>query len=524
MYPNISSKLLLLTEALHTQYKQYMYALWMTLTTNDDSWKNKLQEEGLRYNQLLLSDSVVSLTQSPGTSDMNYSTLRQISAFKNEGLEVSCDTSYQGGYMELWNKVTSKIFTYKTFFKGRAIDENEVLTHLQTSTNSKDREQLWMGKMKLGDVIEGDLLELVSMRNKIAQEKGFSHFYELKLKSQELELDDLTNVIHKLREHLDEDFTLIKSQIDNELKDKFNLQNDPMPWHYNHPFFQETHVNFMSDKSLTKAKVIKALQGWFSDKGLDIQGIVNRSKISNHPHNSTANYCLNIDREEDIRISSCFQQNQKSVALLLHELGHALYEFNISPDVPFILRKTSQPFINEAVALYFERLAYKKSWFTTTIGQTTSLIPFIQSKQYFINTLLKLYEAISVTTFEYELYANPSQNLNKLWWDIVEDTQRLKRPDNWDHAYWANKTQLTTLPVHSSHSLFGEVLSSQFHVLLHRTFGDSTNDESLRYLKENIFSKGNSVYWKRLLFDAFKSDIMPEYLIHEIQNNIRDEL
>lgn len=494
-----------------------MYALWMT-TTNDQSWKSKLNEERKKYNQILLSDTIATLTQSSGTSDMDYSILRQISALKNEGLEVSYDVSCQEDYMELVNNITSKTFTYKTLFKGSELDENEALTLLQNSTDSIQREQLWMNKMKLGDAIEGDLLELVSIRNKLAQSKGFSHFYELKLKSQELEMDDLTNLIQKLKRNLDETYVFIKTQMDNELKDKFDLQKDPMPWHYNQPFFNGTQ-----DKRLTKDKVVESLNVWFSDKGFNIQDIIRQSKFSSNPNPSRENFCLNVDREEDIRLSIHFKQDQESVALLLHELGHALYEFNFSPSVPFILRKASQPFISEAVALFFERLAYKKSWFTSTIGPTTSFAPFIQSKQYFINTLFRLYEAISITAFEYELYANPSQNLNKLWWDIVEETQQLRRPADWNHAYWANNIQLTTLPAHSSHSLFGEVLASQFHVLLLRMFGDSANDESLQFLKENIFRKGNSVYWKRLLFDAFKSDIMPEYLINEINNNIKDE-
>jgi peptidyl-dipeptidase A len=523
MFNNTGSELPLINDSLHTQYREYMYALWMTLTTNDEYWLNKLEEEEKRYNQLLTSDAVIALTQRPATNDMDYSILRQIAGLKNEGLELAHAPPAQQKYVELWNKVHYQISTYKTQFNGRELNDNEVLKFLQTSTNSKDREKIWYEKMKLGKVIEDELLELVDMRNKIAKSKGYSNFYELKLKSQELKLGELNNVILKLREHLDEDFTFIKNQIDKELKVKFNLKEDPMPWHYNHPFLQETHINYMSDENLTKNKVIHDLKSWFSDKGLDIEDLINNSNITANSKKSSASFCLNIDRKKDVRVSCHFNQNQKSIALLLHELGHALYEVNISQELPFILKKSSQVFISEAIALFFEKLAYKQSWFTTAITQTSSQTPIIQTKQHSINNLLRLYETISITRFEYELYANPSQNLNKLWWDIVEDTQRLKRPDDWNHAFWANKPHLTTLPVYYHNYLLGEVLSSQFHVLLNRTFGSSTSEESLLYLKEKFFRKGNSVYWKRLLSDAFKSELSPEYLIYEIRNNIRDE-
>jgi len=41
--------------------------------------------------------------------------------------------------------------------------------------------------------------------------------------------------------------------------------------------------------------------------------------------------------------------------------------------------------------------------------------------------------------FEKGLYANPDQDLNKLWWDLVEKYQELKRPEGRDEPDFAAK-------------------------------------------------------------------------------------
>jgi peptidyl-dipeptidase A len=75
--------------------------------------------------------------------------------------------------------------------------------------------------------------------------------------------------------------------------------------------------------------------------------------------------------------------------------------------------------------------------------------------------LVKLYWTMTLITFEKQLYEDPRQPLNRLWWDAVEEVQGISRPDEWDAPYWAAKSHLSTLPVYYPNYLLGEIAAYQ---------------------------------------------------------------
>ncbi len=52
--------------------------------------------------------------------------------------------------------------------------------------------------------------------------------------------------------------------------------------------------------------------------------------------------------------------------------------------------------------------------------------------------------------FEMGLYQQPDQDLNKLWWDLVEKYQNIRRPPARDYeaADWASKIHVVSAPVY----------------------------------------------------------------------------
>ncbi|MFP3489375.1 hypothetical protein R0K20_17435, partial [Staphylococcus sp. SIMBA_130] len=90
----------------------------------------------------------------------------------------------------------------------------------------------------------------VNIRNKIAKEKGFENFYDLKLSSQGLDKIELNSIITGIRTNLDGEYSYIKKNIDKQLQDKFNVKQ-LYPWHYPQPFFQEVNLSYLEDPAIT---------------------------------------------------------------------------------------------------------------------------------------------------------------------------------------------------------------------------------------------------------------------------------
>ena len=66
-----------------------------------------------------------------------------------------------------------------------------------------------------------------------------------------------------------------------------------------------------------------------------------------------------------------------------------------------------------------------------------------------------------VYRFEKSMYENPDQDLNKLWWDLVEKYQMLKRPEGRNKPDYASKIHIALYPVYYHNYQLGELTASQ---------------------------------------------------------------
>ena len=79
-----------------------------------------------------------------------------------------------------------------------------------------------------------------------------------------------------------------------------------------------------------------------------------------------------------------------------------------------------------------------------------------------------------MTAFESELYRNPTQDLNRLWWQLVEKYQKIRAPKDregkWD---WAAKYHIGLAPVYYFSYLLGEMFASAIQEALAKECGSS---------------------------------------------------
>jgi peptidyl-dipeptidase A len=126
--------------------------------------------------------------------------------------------------------------------------------------------------------------------------------------------------------------------------------------------------------------------------------------------------------------------------------------------------------------------------------------------------------------FERGLYQNPDQDLNKLWWDLVEEYQLVRRPDGRSEPDWAAKIHLAQYPVYYHNYMLGELTASQ---ILNHIVRDVLKQAKLsevcfadkptagEYLKEKIFMPGASLRWDDLIKHATGEPLTPKYFVEE---------
>jgi peptidyl-dipeptidase A len=109
--------------------------------------------------------------------------------------------------------------------------------------------------------------------------------------------------------------------------------------------------------------------------------------------------------------------------------------------------------------------------------------------------------------FEKGMYENPDQDLNKLWWDLVERYQELKRPAGRDLPDYASKVHIASAPVYYHNYMMGQLFASQVHHAICREVLHGANPQTALYvgnkavgefMKKKAFTPGRTLSWNAL--------------------------
>src|SRR5262249_5938927 len=109
--------------------------------------------------------------------------------------------------------------------------------------------------------------------------------------------------------------------------------------------------------------------------------------------------------------------------------------------------------------------------------------------------------------FEKGMYENPDQDLSKLWWDMVEKYQLLKRPPGRKAPDYASKIHIATVPVYYHNYMMGELFASQLHHAIVRELYKQSHPETVVYvgnkkvgafMQKHVFDPGRTLRWNEL--------------------------
>ena len=119
---------------------------------------------------------------------------------------------------------------------------------------------------------------------------------------------------------------------------------------------------------------------------------------------------------------------------------------------------------------------------------------------------------------ERALYADPEQDLAKLWWDLVERFQMLRRPEGRTAPDWASKIHFSLAPVYYHNYLLGEMLASQLQRMLVSEVGNEwiAHPASGALLLERVYAPGKSVDWRALIQSATGAPLAADAFVAEL--------
>ncbi|EGL19466.1 peptidase family M3 [Paenibacillus sp. HGF7] len=499
-------------------YVPMMNSLWKVITTGEFRYVKQCEQDEQAYQEALASPVLRERAEywlnRPGLpADQE----RQLQVLQAEMAEHRMEADERQAAASLWNDLHYTIGTFRAEAGGTLLSEQAVRVLMRRLKDGRQRKQIWQAGMRLGELTAPKLLELVKLRNRAARRLGYDDYFAMKLETAGIGLDKLTELIRQIRGGLDFAYREVKCGIDLELADRFHIaRSEVRSWHYAHPFFQ-MHDAMEEPLAAGADEMADKVSGWLLERGFDLNAVIRKADLAERPGKGQANCCLNLDRSRDIRMSCNLSPDTKGLAVLLHETGHALFEQELDPSLPFLLRQPAHPFLSEGAALLLERLAWDAEWREGLFGGQPDSDVRSGQERLRKETLVRLYWTLTLVEFEKQLYANPEQPLNGLWWDLVEDVQGIPRPAEWDYPYWAAKAHLSTLPVYYYNYLLGEAAASQFQHTLQIRFKEWHGKEALQHLRKEVFRPGASASWRELLAAGTSQDLTPLFLIRQLQ-------
>jgi peptidyl-dipeptidase A len=503
-------------------------AYFNATTTGDTAEYNNYSELSIKLSKIYSDTSafaqIKQIRESGAVKDSLL--VREMNIIYNSFLANQVDQKLMEELIQSQTALEQKYSTFRAAVDGKNLTDNEIEKILKTSANSKELQKTWLASKQIGDSVAQDVISIVKMRNAIARKLGFTNYHQMSLKLYDQDAEQIEDLFNELDSLTRGTFMALKADIDAALSKKYGISADAlMPWHYQNRFFQEAPAiyNVDLDSYFADKDVVQLSKDYYAGVGLDVSAILAKSDLYEKEGKYQHAFCTHIDRSGDVRVVCNVQNNNQWMNTMLHELGHGVYDKNIDMKLPYFLRTPAHTFTTEAIAMMFGRLASNPYWIRDNVGisnEEADKVGMDISKSLRLEQLVFSRWCQVMFRFEKGMYENPDQDLNKLWWDLVEKYQMLKKPEGRNSADWASKIHIALYPCYYHNYQLGELLASQLQAYINTNIlkvnatdvvSMSKNPEIGSYLLKNVFLPGARYEWNDMIKRATGEELTAKY-------------
>src|SRR5215211_5103310 len=522
-------------------------AWWNLATTGTEEAQAQLVRAGMEYNRLFEDGYEKVRGWYEGRDELESPLLRrQVEVLYRTFAGRQGDEETLDRIEELEARANAIFGNHRGVVRDKAVGENEIREILRLSDDGSLRREAWEASKTVGREVEETVRELARLRNRLAREAGYPDHFHRSLDLQEIDAGELGRIMSQLESATDAPFRKLKGDLDAKLQERFGV-GTVMPWYLSDPFFQSckydpiplprqasrrhsggeigADVGLTSDQDSDVSVVsVVDVDRFFRDQdleeltrktydtmGLEVRDVLAKSDLYEREGKNQHGFCLSVGREYpyDVRVLVNVRPDSYWMDTMLHEFGHAVYDKYINPTLPYFLRTIAHTCTTEAIALMMGSLAEDPAWLSAVAGVSEAELGEISEHLLWgerADRLVFTRWVLVMFNFERELYADPDRDdLNELWWDLVEQLQLVKRPPDRDEPDWAAKIHVAVAPVYYHNYVLGHLISAQLrhHLEKHVTHGPVyENEVAGRYLIESFFGPGACENWRDTVLRA----------------------
>ena len=501
-------------------------ASWKLATTGSSEWERKSAECAAATKRLLSKRDtfadLVALRASGGSPAAHER--REIEVLYLAHAANQADPPLLEDLVRRETRAESIYSSFRPKLGERAVSENEIRAILRDSDDRAERRAAWEASKMIGPEVAPLVIEMAKKRNEIARGAGYRDHFAMSLELEEIDEAFLFDTLGRLEQLTDEPHQALIDELFARTAARFSIAPDDVrPWDLGDPFFQEAVAS--DDVSLASfyrgADLAALTRESFAACGFDVSPVLDRSDLFPRENKNQHAFCTCVDRDTlDVRVLCNVVDDDHWMDTMLHEFGHAVYDQGLDLRLPWLLRDTAHSLATEAIALLFGRLASNPDWLVRFVGVDRAeaerarphLAAQVRAKQ-----LLFPRWVLVMVFFERALYADPDQDLNTLWWDLVERFQRVTRPEGRDRPDWACKIHVALAPVYYQNYLLGDLMASQLDAHLSSTVSPRWFEDAAtsRVLGDGLFRQGATRPWNDALRHLTGQPLDPSHYVEQ---------
>ena len=231
--------------------------------------------------------------------------------------------------VELEASVESRFAQHRGEVAGRPVDDNEIKRILRESDDVAERREAWEASKTVGAAVADDVRELARLRNEAARSLGYRDWFALAVDTSEMDETRLFETLDECDRLTADAFAGWKAATDARLAERFGCAvGELRPWHYEDPFFQEVPAAGGVDLTDVFAgkDVVALARATYDGLGVDTNAILDRSDLFPRDGKCQHAFCIDVDREGDVRVLANVADDRYWADTMLHELGHGAYD------------------------------------------------------------------------------------------------------------------------------------------------------------------------------------------------------
>jgi peptidyl-dipeptidase A len=497
-------------------------AWWNANVDATEANERQRAETELAYSNGLADAELFEAVRSARSNGSNGLVRRRLDLLNDLMLPHQVPVSLRERIVELEASVEVRFSRHRGVVRGEEVDDIAIKRILRESDDADERREAWEASKTVGAAVADDVRELARLRNESARALGYRDWFALSIAVSELDESKLFETLEACDRATAEPFGRWKAALDERLATRFGCDVSGLrPWHYADPFFQEPPPNGALDLDplFRERDIVELGRRTFDGIGIDVGDTLARSDLFPRPGKCQHAFCLDIDRDRDIRVLMNVTDSHDSMSTLLHELGHAVYDLGFDGALPWLLRDTHLV-TTEATAILFGSLAAEREWLAQVLGvdadEAAALEGHLRAARA-ADLLVFTRWVLVMTGFERKLYADPEADLDAAWWALASRYQLLTLPDGRREPDWAAKIHIAVAPVYYHTYLYGSIVASQLHDALRSAAGGIVDrPEAGELLARRLFAPGLSERWDRLVERATGLPLSVDALAREV--------